>query len=320
MAGLDDGQLIGLAGDLRLADGLDLTLAELAARGGTSEDRVRTVYASLGLDVETLAGFGEGDLALLSLAVDDDTGLIDQVGAELLRVAGTALRRVADATVAAYVQDIENDPDRRVDGLVGLAELNEFASELALEFGNTFGTMYRHHMWTAVRNQRTGQRGVGAPELIRAGIGFVDLVGFTPISRELPPHELMALVEEFEQRAFEIATQHGGRIVKSIGDEVMIAAPDHETVAAIAMALVNGFSDDRATRPRAGVSAGQVVFRLGDLYGPVVNMAARLADIATPGEVLTDVGEPGTGSISLCPAGKRELKGFDDPVDVWTVE
>ena len=172
----------------------------------------------------------------------------------------------------------------------------------------------------AVRDQRSGQDGIAARDLIRVGIGFVDLVGYTSISRTMSPNELMALVEDFERRAFEVAAQRGGRIVKSIGDEVMIAAPDHETVASIAMALVSGFGDDPATRPRAGVSAGEVVFRLGDYYGPVVNVAARLAAVAAPGEILTDVGERGSGRVTLTPAGRRELKGFDDPVEVWSVQ
>jgi adenylate cyclase len=130
----------------------------------------------------------------------------------------------------------------------------------------------------------------------------------------------MELVGEFEQRAFEVAGRHGGQIVKSIGDEVMIAAPDHGTVIAIAVALVSSFADDPEIRPCAGVTAGQVVFRLGDYYGPLVNLASRLVDIAEPGEVLTDRGVSDSDLISLHPAGQRSLKGFDEPVDVWLAE
>jgi adenylate cyclase len=320
LIGLTDDAMIGLAGDLQLAKGLDLTVEELAARCSTTPDRVRAVYRTLGLDAEALAGFGEGDVKLLSLLVGSDATFVDVVADELLRVAGTSLRRMAEAVVAAYVQDIETETARGADDLVGLAELNEYASGLVVEFAETLGTMFRHHMWTAIRDQRSGQAGVTARDLIRVGIGFVDLVGFTSSARTMQPNELMALVEDFERRAFELAAQCGGRIVKSIGDEVMIAAPDHETVAAIATALVTGLGGDPTTRPRAGVSAGEVVFRLGDYYGPVVNVAARLAAVAEPGEILTDVNGRGSGRLTLRPAGRRELKGFDRPVEVWSVE
>ncbi len=317
LAGLDDDDLIGLAGDLQIAKGLDLSLAELAARCDMPVDEVAALYSSFGLDADRLSGFGEGDIEMLSLIAVDEMGLVGQVGAELFRVAGRSLRRTAEAAIAIYVQDIENSPEQLDTDLVEMAEMNAAASELAVAFGTTLGTIFRHHMWTAVRDQRSGQPGDGPPELIRAGIGFVDLVGFTPLSRDLSSADLMELVEEFEQRAFDVAGKHGGQVVKSIGDEVMITGPDHATVLAIAVALVSGFADDPEIRPCAGVTAGQVVFRLGDYYGPLVNLASRLVDIAEPGEVLTDRGDSESDLISLRPAGQRTLKGFDEPVEVW---
>lgn len=317
---LDDSMLIGLAGDLVLSADLHLSIEELAARCGTSVATARGVYRSLGLDPDALAGFGPGDVELLSLVVADESGVVAQVADELLRVAGTSLRRIAEATVAAYVQDVENDPGRDAPDKTALADLNHLASGLLVAFAATLGTMFRHHMWCAVRHQRSGQRTVVRPELVEAGVGFVDLVGYTPMSQVLSPTELMELVDAFERRAFELATDGGGRIVKSIGDEVMITAPDFEQVAIIALALVESFGEDATTRPRAGVSAGQIVFRLGDLYGPIVNVAARLVAAASPGEVLTDVGHTSAATIELRDAGRRELKGIDGAVPVWFVQ
>jgi len=321
MAGLDhDGDLIGLAGDLTLSRGLDLTLADVAARCGVTPDQVRSLYAALGLDVDRLAGFGEGDVELVTLTMADGTGLVALAGAELFRVIGRSLRRVAEAGVAAYVQDIESPPDEYGADLVGLAELNKTATGLAVDLGAALGPIFRHHLWVTVRDQRAGQDGVGPAQLIRSGIGFVDLVGFTPMAQELSPIDLMALVESFEQKAHEVATAQGGQVVKSIGDEVMIAASDHETVAGIALTLVQSFGESAATRPRGGVSAGEVVFRLGDFYGPIVNRASRLADAAEPGEVLTDIEPAASGWVSLRSVGSRQLKGFADPIDAWAVE
>lgn len=319
MAGLDDTGLVGLAGDLRLAAGLDMTLAELSERCATTSVEAQQVYRALGLDATTLAGFGDGDVELLRLVLGDEVAIISEVADELLRVAGRSLRQLAEATVAAYVQDVENDPHRPERDLVGLAEMNAYASSLLVAFSRTLGTVFRHHMWVAVRNQRRGQQGVGTPALIRAGVGFVDLVGFTSMARAMPPDQLMALIEAFELQAFEVAAQHGGRVVKSIGDEVMITGPDHETVASMAKALVRDVTKVRGSLPRVGLSAGEVIFRLGDYFGPVVNTAARLADAAGPGEILTDIGKSASDDLALHPAGRRQLKGFDTPIEVWSV-
>ena len=315
---LDDDDLIGLAGDLQLARGLPLTIDDVARQAGCGRDDVRAIYEGLGLRVDDLAGFGDGDVALVSLVTHDTSGIIDTVGTQILRVAGTALSRLAEATVAAYVQDVEHRDDSR--DLIAEADQNAFASTLVLVLGDMLPTVFRHHMWTSVRRQRVAQHGIADPEVVRLAVGFVDLVGFTSFSRFATPAELIATIEDFEQRAFETAHRFGGRIVKSIGDEVMIAASDARIVSAIALELVDTTGDDPSVAPRAGVSAGDVLFRLGDYYGPVVNLASRLTAEAVPGEVLTDQSTDVGADMALYPAGRRTLKGFAEPVTVWTVE
>ncbi len=315
----DDGLLIGLAGDLQFAAGLTRTVDDLARESGCTPAEVRSIYAQFGLDADGLAGFGDADVELVSLVVGDESGIVDQVGPQLMRVAGTLLARLAEASVAAYVQDVESPDDAEVD-LVALADRNALASALALALGDQLATIFRHHMWTAVRLQRNHQLGVVDPEALRIAVGFVDLVGFTSRSGSLTPAELIDAIEEFERRAFDTAAHHGGRIVKSIGDEVMIAGPNAASVAAIALDLIAGTGDDPAIAPRGGVSGGDVLFRLGDYYGPVVNLAARLTTEAVPGEVLTDLAELESGDLTVRPAGRRQLKGFAEPVTVWSIE
>jgi adenylate cyclase len=310
--------LIGLAGDLQLSAGLDLTVEDVARGADCSVDRVRTIYLALGLQAADLAGFGPGDVALMSLITADTSGIVAEVGPQLLRVAGNSMARLAEATVAAYVQDIERPVDDQTD-LLAMADLNALASGLAIVLGDQLPTIFRHHMWTAVRRQRSTQEGVAAPEVMRLAIGFVDMVGFTSMSHQLPPAELIAAIEAFESGAFETAGRHGGRIVKSIGDEVMIAAPNAGVVASIALELISKTGGAPSVAPRGGVSAGDVLFRLGDYYGPVVNLASRLTAEAVPGEVLTDqaLSSP---QVTVAPAGRRTLKGFEEPVAVWSIE
>jgi len=316
---LSNDELISLAGDLQLRAGLDLDLDDIARAVGCDTNQVRTIYEGLGLRVDDLAGFGDGDVALTSLVVRDTSGIVDTVGPQLLRVAGSTLARLADATVAAYVQDVEHR-DHETRDLIAEADQNALASALVRVLGDALPTIFRHHLWSAVRRQRWAQSGVAAPEVVRLAIGFVDLVGFTSLSRFATPADLIATIDDFERRAFEVAHRQGGRIVKSIGDEVMIAADDARTVAAIALELIESIGADPSVAPRGGVSAGDVLFRLGDYYGSVVNLASRLTAEAVPGEVLTDQPLADSPGMSVQPAGRRSLKGFSEPVAAWSVE
>ena len=315
---LDESDLIGLAGDLQLSAGLDLDLNGLAAAAGCRPEDARTIYELLGLPADQLAGFGEDDVKLVSLAAGDTTGFVERIGAPLFRVAGTAMARVAEAAVAAYVQDIEAEAARELDP-IALADQNVIGSTLAVGFGEALSTVFRHHMWIAVRRQRSAQEGVVLPQVVRMAVGFVDMVGFTTLTRFASPAELLATVEEFERRAFDTAQRLGGRIVKSIGDEVMIAAPDAAAVAAIAHELLAEQRGDDSVQARAGVAAGDVLFRLGDYYGPVVNLASRLTNEALPDEVLADHATADAVGVEARPAGQRQLKGFAEPVEAWTV-
>jgi adenylate cyclase len=118
-------------------------------------------------------------------------------------------------------------------------------------------------------------------------VGFLDLVGYTALSQLLDEQELAILVARFEALTHDTVAQHGGRLVKSIGDEVMFVAEDPAVAAQIALRLTERTGDD-AVLPdaRAGLALGAVVAQEGDYYGPVVNLAHRLVEVAYPGTVL----------------------------------
>jgi adenylate cyclase len=101
--------------------------------------------------------------------------------------------------------------------------------------------------------------------------------------------ELRTLLDAFESLATETVGQHGGRIVKTIGDEVLFQADDPASAALIALELLEG-AKQHPDLPelRAGVALGPVVTRLGDVYGSTVNIASRLTNLARPGWVLID--------------------------------
>ena len=113
---------------------------------------------------------------------------------------------------------------------------------------------------------------------IAVGVGFADLAGYTKTTLRLEPSEIAALVARWEDRAYDTVSEHGGRVVKTIGDEVMFVGLPHQ-VADAALALRDVAAADPLLLPvRAGIAAGPVVLRGGDFYGPVVNLASRLTE------------------------------------------
>jgi adenylate cyclase len=118
-------------------------------------------------------------------------------------------------------------------------------------------------------------------------VGFLDLVGYTALSQQLEDDELGALVARFEELTHDTIAELGGRLVKTIGDEVMFVSESPGVTAQIALRLTERTGDD-AVLPdaRAGLAFGAVVAREGDYYGPIVNLAHRLVELAFPGTVL----------------------------------
>ncbi len=118
-------------------------------------------------------------------------------------------------------------------------------------------------------------------------VGFLDLVGYTALSQILEDDELGALVTRFEALTHDTIAELGGRLVKTIGDEVMFVSETPSITAQIALRLTERTGDDSVLPDaRAGLAYGTVIAREGDYYGPIVNLAHRLVELAYPGTVL----------------------------------
>jgi adenylate cyclase len=138
-------------------------------------------------------------------------------------------------------------------------------------------------LWRKYAGREPGQVG---EQLLT--VGFVDLVGYTALSQELEEEELASLVSRFEEIAYDTVAEHGARVVKMIGDEVMFVTERPAAAARIALKLSERSAvDEVLPEARAGLACGPVVAHEGDYYGPVVNLASRLVELARPGSVLT---------------------------------
>lgn len=272
----------------------ELTRGDVHDRTGISPEHTARLWSALGFPStpDDVRGFAEADVEALGLTarlLDDDT--FDE--AEELAVAralGQGLGRLAEWQANLVRRTIAEsgragDPDAVVAAVESLVP--------TLEKLQTY-VWRRHLVVTAGRMMSVlaGPEGVDAPAGNRLVVGFADIVGFTSLSRTIDETELRSLLEHFETVCTDVVARHRGRIVKTLGDEVLFVCDRADAAVEIAFDLHRDVPDtpdggDRL-RLRVGMALGEVLPRYGDVYGPTVNIASRLTSEARPGTVLVD--------------------------------
>jgi adenylate cyclase len=236
-------------------------------------------------------------------------------------VFSSALARIADSTTDELAHTFELARAAGLDDeqlAVALAERLDFES-IARLIDHAHRLQLRAAIW-----RRLAGVEAGTPGTVTGAIGFVDLVGFTALARDLEGDELAALVGRFSDVAHDAVVEQGGRIVKTIGDEVMFITDTPSAAASIALSLAErSAEDDLLPAVRAGAAYGQLIAREGDYFGPVVNQASRLTDVARPGEVLVSAelatALPAVAGIAARRQGARRLRDIGR-VDVFRLE
>jgi adenylate cyclase len=311
-------ELPGLATVVTIRGGRPLTLSEAVERSGVSEQKL--------LQINRAAGFPEpapGDRALGERLVDLVTGMAaaeamfgEDAVLQLVRVMGSAMSRLADALVSTFLVNVESAlRDADPVGL-GIARANAEAIALMPVVNGGLDILLRQHILAARRTILGDAADVGY-ETQSMCVGFVDLVGSTALAQRLSTRELGSVLTEFEHVAADTVTAAGGRVVKLIGDEVLYTASDEVAVCAIALNLAATFTDHSIVPPvRTGVAGGDVLLRDGDVFGPVVNLAARAVKVAAAGEVVAPRAVAAAAGIQAEPLGQHQLKGFDDDVEL----
>ncbi|MFJ3957567.1 adenylate/guanylate cyclase domain-containing protein [Arthrobacter sp. NPDC090010] len=156
-----------------------------------------------------------------------------------------------------------------------------------------------------------------APLPLARAVGFADLVSYTSLSRRMNERTLAQLVQRFENKCAEIISVGGGRLVKTIGDEVLYVAETPTAGAEISLALSEAFeADEILPKTRVALVWGRILSRMGDIYGPTVNLAARLTALAEPGTVLVDSLTAsvlkGDQRYVLTPQESENVRGFGE--------
>ncbi|MFT4084504.1 MAG: adenylate/guanylate cyclase domain-containing protein [Nocardioides sp.] len=204
--------------------------------------------------------------------------------AALVRTWGRSFARLAEWQTSLLADVAREHGDDDVMALVSLAD------QVLPRVESLQSYVWRRHLASAAGRVLA----VGGATAVPLGIGFVDIVGYTSRSKSLTETELVGWVEAFESVCAGVVVDHGGRVIKNLGDAVLYAVDDVRAAVDIALDLV-GRGEDADGEPdfpevRAGVGYGEVVSRLGDVFGASVNIASRLTSLAKPGTVLIDQG------------------------------
>jgi len=287
--------------------------AELAAETGVDLERARRLWRALGFPEHGGAtAFTRSDAEALSTLLGVvDSGLIDfDLAVHLTRAVGQTMARLSDWEVSALLTRVlelagaevdagatEDESDRLAVGLRMIEEFSEPFEELLIY-------VWRRHLAAAVA--RVEALGAREEDLhtTRLTVGFADIVQFTALSNQLSEDRIGDLVELFEARCADVVAAQRGRVIKSIGDSVLFVHDDPIAAYEIAEGIITVIGrDSRMPDVRVGLASGLVVLRLGDVFGPPVNLAARLTAVARRNRVIVD-----NETAGLLPADQFETR------------
>ena len=244
----------------------------------------------------------------------------------LLRAQADSLRRIAEAEAEWWRSQVSSP--RLAAGKSGIevaavdvsAALNNASQEALLAIWNA----QQAKTWTAniiMGFEYVLQReGLYHPQDRPPAICFLDVTGYTRLTQEHGDHAAADLAESLARLVQRASAEHAGRAVKWLGDGVMFyfRDPGHGVLAALEM--VDGVVGAGLPPAHVGLHAGPVVMQEGDYFGQTVNVAARIADYARPGEVLVSgaVFEAAqkTEGVRFTDIGAVELKGVSGTVQL----
>lgn len=300
------------------------TARDIAERAGVDVERVLQVSRVSGLPIPDPdeAAYGEQDVDSVRLFVAAFDIFGEAATIEFTRTIGVALASVADAAMATFGINIADHFEARRVREVEQARASRMASEmLARQVPRVLEALFLHH--AEVASLRALAAESSTAQTSRLAVGFVDIIESTTLVQQLTPGVLADAIGAFEQHATEIVGSRGGRVVKTLGDEVMFVSPDVGAACDIALTLRDRMMiDERIAGVRGAIAYGALVRGYGDFYGPEVTAAARAEKYAEPGAIVVTalVRDEVDDGFAFTSIGEHTLKGFEDPIELFAVE
>jgi len=269
------------------------TRTQLADAAGLNPDETRRLWRSLGFPE-----VGDDDVRF----TDHDVAAAKAFAG--LMATGLVAPDVSEAVARATAQSASQLAEWQVGLLRRLFEADDGAgsaqppADASLELARAVlpvleslqSYVWRRHLAAAIA--RTAVHPPSATDTTEVlTVGFADMVGFTRTTRRRSVAELSGMIERFSAVTTDVIADGGGRLVKTVGDEVLFVVDEIAAGAAIALGLRDQVRAEAALpQLRIGLATGPVLPHYGDVYGEVVNIAARLTSTAHPDTVLVDRG------------------------------
>jgi adenylate cyclase len=312
----------GLLEDLFPAGERVFNLEQAAEDTGLEPELIERIWLSMGFAKRELDELSEDDMqALRWVSSVLAAGFPLVAFLQLTRVYGQSLSQIADAETRLFHIYV-HEPLMR-EGVPSL----EMAEEMA-DLGRDLLPLaspimdYIHQRYLAYFSE---QDVIGHMEAdvdsdstygrIRVAIAFADLAGYTRYVEEEGEEEALSYVERFIDAVGDTLPE-GARVVKTIGDEVMVVGQDVGAIVDWAVGFSRLYADERPA-PRIGINSGPVLYRDGDYFGREVNLASRVVararggEVLVTGQVLEDARD--LSHLRVDNIGQVKLKGFSEP-------
>ena len=330
------GSLPAVAGELATeADEPQVTVKEIAELSGIEVPRVLRALLAAGIpatpDMEVPA-----DLVEFMAAFEQGSALMgDDPILAFTRVMGASAINIAEAAVALFYAELGPGAEREGATELERAKMAEAAVQAFTSVPGIVARMVDDQFQAAQRRalvergweeDREGD-GTGPPrnsQEVIVALGFVDLVGSTAWAQRLSLRDQNLALARFESAAWSSAVLAGGRVVKTIGDEVFFAAPSADAAVRIGTEICRAAEEDEVLPPARGVVGfGLATPREGDYFGPFFNQLSRMVKVGQPGQlVVTDsaAAELSAEDWSLHEIDLGQLRGIPGSTKAFVVE
>jgi len=306
----------------RFAGLTDTTFLQLSARTGIPLDLLKVVREAVGFaEPRPEDHVREDELSVvpaieLQLSKEFRPAVIER----WLRACADSLRRVAETETDWWKTEVGQP---LLEGGMAEGEMLEAQADL----GSRMAPLAEQALLAIYHGQQEHAWSQGAVEYVegaleRAGlysrlhsppaICFLDITGYTRLTEERGDEAAADLAARLATLVRRSSQEHGGRPVKWLGDGVMFYFREPSGAVLAALDMVEGVASHDLPPARVGLHAGPVVFQEGDYFGRTVNLAARIADYARPGEVVVSqevMAAANAAPVSFVEIGPVELKG-----------
>jgi adenylate cyclase len=318
-----EGTIMFLPAERVIAGSQRYTAAEIAELAGVDLQFLLAARRAVGLSAPPAEerAYVDADLESIRMAgVAKAAGISEDEILELMRILGRGLAQSAEAMRSLTLRLVLEPGVGEHD----LAQRYALAtSQLSPMLGPLIANLLTLHLRQMAESEaisaaeRAGGHLPGSREVT---VCFADLVGFTRLGEEVQPDELSRLAIRLEELASTVIEQPV-RLIKTIGDAVMLTSAEPHPLIDAAMTLVDLAAEEGERFPqlRAGIAVGAALSRAGDWFGRPVNLASRITAIARPGSVLAEreVRQVTRDVYRWSYAGERRLRGVREPVALY---